>query len=118
MRIIPLAILTALTAIACGPSQDSRSPNRTPLADKWFERAKASYKIGDFDDAREAASSALQAAPKDPDIRLLSARISLARLDYAQTLKLTDGLATTDAHGVRGRALWYSGDIEQAADEL
>jgi hypothetical protein len=122
MRILPLAILfaplTALTAIACGPSQDARTPNRTPLAQKWFERAKASYRSGDFDDARDAGGSALQAAPNDAEVRVLNARIALARLDFAQALKLTDGMQTTDAHAIRGRALWYNGDIEQAADEL
>ena len=115
-----LAALAFLTvgALGCGPSQDARTGSRTPLADKWLERAKLSYRAGDFEDAKDAAQSALQAAPSDPDVRLLSARIALARLDYPQTLKLTEGQTSTDAHGLRGRAYWYSGDIEQAADEL
>ena len=124
MRIIQLATLAALVAIsatsvvACGPSLDSRTPNRTPLADKWLERAKTSYRAGDFDDARDAGASALQAAPNDPDIRLLNGRIALARLDFPQALKLTEGMQTTEGHAVRGRAFWYNGDIDQAADEL
>ncbi len=125
MRFKSLAILTSASAVVaavavagCGPSQDAQNPSRTPLAQKWLERAKLSYRSGDFDDARDAAQSALQAAPSDPDVRLLSARIALARLDYAQTLKLTEGTTSTDGHGLRGRAHWYNGDIEQAADEL
>src|SRR5262249_32019340 len=71
-----------------------------------------------FEDARQAADSALKAAPQDREIRVQTARIALSGLDYAQAIKLTDGIQTTEVHGIRGRAFWYSGDIEQAADEL
>ena len=73
-----LAAMAFLTvgALGCGPSQDARTGSRTPLADKWLERAKLSYRAGDFEDAKDAAQSALQAAPSDPDVRLLSARIA------------------------------------------
>jgi hypothetical protein len=116
------ALLFALSvgafASACGPTVDPEHPARTPLADKWFTRAEKSYKAGDFDDALLAGKSALQAAPSDPQIRALDARIALTKLDYAEALKLTDGLHTTEVEGIRGRAHWYAGDIEQAADEL
>ena len=63
--------------------------------------------------------SALQSAPADIDVRLLGARIALGRLDYEETIKLSEGLTTSEARAVRGRAfLWYRGDLEQAADEL
>src|SRR5437660_1439165 len=59
MRILPLVFLGILTATAsttaCGPSQDARGPNRTPLAEKWLTRAQASYKAGDFEGAQVLA---------------------------------------------------------------
>jgi hypothetical protein len=102
----------------CGPGTDAQHPERGPLADKWLTRARQSYKAGDFDDASQSVKSALQAARSDTDIRTLGARIALTRLEYAEALRLTEGLQTTDVHGIRGRAHWYAGDIEQAADEL
>ncbi len=119
MRLLRSALfaLAAMSA-ACGNSPGADSPNRTPLADKWFARAKQSYHDGDFEDARHSAEAALQASPSDPDIRTLTARIALTRLEFAETLKLTNGLQSTEVHALRGRAHWYAGNIEQAADEL
>jgi len=114
-------ILPALLAAfaACGDGPDANNPgNRTPLADKWLTRAKTSYRNGDADDAAVAIDGALKAAPRDQEARLLAARISLARLDYEETIKLTEGLKGSDAKALRGRAFWYSGDIERSADEL
>ncbi len=111
-------VFALATLAACGASFDPAHPPRTPLADKWFTRAKASYKSGDFADANEASKSALQAAPSDPEVKTLAARVALARLDYPETLRLTDGLQSTEVHSLRGRARWFAGDIEQAADEL
>jgi hypothetical protein len=104
--------------VGCAGGAGPTTPNRTPLATKWFDRAQASYKAGDFEDARDAAKSALQAAPQDPEIKLLNARLALARLDFDEALKLTEGMQATETHGIRGRAYWYRGDLEQAADEL
>lgn len=112
------ALAAVPNLVGCGPAGDAESPNRTPLAEKWFTRATAAYRTGDFDDAAQAAQSALEASPTDPDIRLLSARLSLARLDFGKAAKLTEGLASADALSLRGRALWYSGDVEAAADSL
>jgi hypothetical protein len=120
-RCAGVSLLLTLFAVAfggCGPAFDAEHPARTPLADKWLTRAKLSYKAGDFADASDAAKSALQAAPSDPEIKTLAARIALAKLDFGETLKLTAGLQTTEVHSLRGRAHWFSGDIEQAADEL
>ncbi len=113
---LPLAFVAAL--VACGPANDANTAGRSPLADKWLARAQASYKSGDFDDAQHAASAALEVAPNDPEIRMANARMALVRLEFAQALKLTEGLQTTDAHGLRGRAHWYAGDIEAAAEDL
>jgi len=108
--------LVALAAVACG-GPDANSP-RAPLADKWLTRAKTAYRTGDLEDASTSIDGALKASPKDPETRLLGARIALAKLDYAETLKLSEGLLGSDAKGLRGRAYWYAGDIEKAADEL
>jgi hypothetical protein len=108
----------ALGLLACAPSTGGRGPARSPLATQWLDRAKASYRAGDFDDAKESAVRALAAGPNDGETRELAGRIALVRLDLAEALRLTEGLESTDAHGIRGRAYWFSGDIEHAADEL
>jgi hypothetical protein len=118
-RLIPLAALAiAFAPVACGASLGPNASARSPLAQQWLDRAKASYRNADFDDARDAAGRALAAAPADADVRELTARIALVRLDWAEALKLTEGLDSTDAHSIRGRAYWFSGDLEHAADEL
>jgi len=111
-----LALVAALTAgcAAAGPG-DADWP---PLAKKWFERAEASFKAGDVEDAEAAVESALHADPHRPQIRLVAARIALAQLQYAKVQTLLKGVEGTEAASIRGRAYWYSGEIEQAADEL
>jgi len=108
----------ALASTACGPAFDPAHPPRAALADKWFMRAEKSYRAGDFDDANESIKGALQAAPHDPEIRTLGARIALTKLELADVLRLTEGLQSSEVHSLRGRAHWYAGDIEQAADDL
>jgi tetratricopeptide (TPR) repeat protein len=119
--------LGAVTAIAllgfavsrCTPAKaPTEASSRAPLAQKWLERAKASYSAVDLDDASDALKSALQVAPNDIEVRTWAGRVALARLDYAETVRLLQGIATTEARGLRGRAEWYAGDIDQAADEL
>ena len=63
---VALAGLVGLAGFvgACAPS--AKAPTRAPLAEQWFTRAQASYKVGDFEDAREAAKSALQAGCQQP----------------------------------------------------
>lgn len=116
----PTSFVLALSAglVSCGSGLESQAPARSNVAVQWLDRAKASYRAGDFEDAREAARQAVAAAPGDADARALAARIALVRLDYAEALRLTEGLESSDAHAVRGRAYWFSGDIEHAADEL
>lgn len=117
-RALLLLSATFAAAAACGPPSGPQTPQRSPVATQWTERAKASYRAGDFDDARDAVHHALAAAPNDQEIRELGARVALVRLDYTEALQLTEGLETSQAHALRGRALWFSGDIEHAADEL
>ena len=109
-------VVAGLALAACG-GPDANS-GRAPLADKWLNRAKNAYKTGDLEDASTSIEGALKASPKDVDTRMLGARIALARLEYAEALKLTEGIPGSDASGLRGRAFWYSGDIDKAADEL
>ena len=104
--------------MACGSSLGPQVPARSPAESQWLDRGRASYRAGDFDDARDATRHALDAAPNDPDIRELAARIALVHLEYSDALRLTEGLTSTDAHNIRGRASWFSGDLEHAADEL
>ena len=111
------ALAIAIATAACG-GPDASSPGRSPVAEKWLARAKQSYRSGDAEDATQAIDGALKAAPQDQEARLLAARIALARLDYPEAIKLTEGLPVSEAKSIRGRALWYSGDIERAADEL
>jgi hypothetical protein len=89
-----------------------------PLAKKWFDRAEASFRGGDVEDAETAVESALHADPHRAEIKLLAARIALARLEYPKVATLLKGVEGTEASSIRGRALWYSGEVEQAADEL
>ena len=115
--LLTTAALTLLAAVpACG-GPDANS-GRAPIADKWLTRAKAAYRSGDLDDASTAIDGALKAAPRDTETRLLGARIALAKLEYNEAIKLTQGITGSDALGLRGRAYWYAGDIEKAADDL
>jgi hypothetical protein len=119
MRFRPFVFVALAGApVACAASVGSQVPARAPLATQWLERTRASYQSADFDDARESARHALEAAPNDADIRELAARVALVRLEFAEALRLTEGLTSTAAHGIRGRADWFSGDLEHAADEL
>jgi hypothetical protein len=117
-RILTSLVIMAVGVSACGDGPDANSPNRSQLADKWLARARQSYRAGDADDAAVAIDGALKAAPRDKDARLLAARIALAKLDYEEAIKLTEGIPGSEAKGLRGRAFWYAGDIERAADEL
>jgi hypothetical protein len=110
-------LVLALASLACG-GPEANTSGRTPVADKWLTRAQQSYRTGDVDDAATAVDGALKAAPQDNEVKLLAARVALARLEYAEVIKLTEGLPSTEAKSLRGRAFWYSGDIDRAADEL
>jgi hypothetical protein len=112
-----LYVAGALPAAAgcAAPQQGAEWP---PTAKKWFERADASYRDGDIEDADEAASNALRLMPAEERIRLLAARVALAKLEYDRVSTLLQGLRSAEAAGLRGRALWYSGSVVRAAEEL
>ena len=113
-----LLVASCAVVAACGPSLGGQGPARSPQAAQWYDRAKVSYRAADFDDARDSARHAIQVAPQDAEIRELSARIAMVRLDFEEALKLTEGLDSPEAHGIRGRAFWFTGDLEHTADEL
>ncbi|HVJ18551.1 MAG TPA: hypothetical protein VM686_24190 [Polyangiaceae bacterium] len=112
-----LLLLASTLLGACGAHSggDAEFP---PGAKRWYERGVQSYRAGDLDDAEVAVDNALRAAGNHQDVKLLAARVSLARLDYDRTQELLTGVTGSDARGLRGRALWYKGDVQGAADEL
>ncbi|MDI3283176.1 hypothetical protein [Polyangium sp. 15x6] len=111
------AAALALLLSGC-PTAGTLQNARPATADKWFQRAMQDFKVADIDDAHDAVKRALAIVPDDPEVRKLGARIALARLDYAETLRLLKGIKGSEASGLRGRALWYKGDLEAAADQL
>jgi hypothetical protein len=113
-----LALLAALLVSACGPARSPSAANRSPVAQKWFDRLKSSYTSADIDDASDAARSAVKEAPGDAEVLTWAARVALARLDYDETVRLLKGLTGSEARGLRGRAKWYAGQVDAAADEL
>jgi tetratricopeptide (TPR) repeat protein len=119
LHVAQTALLGALGlgALAhCGPEPQS-TPN-VGMDEKWVARAKESYKSVDIDDAKNSVDEALRIDPRKPEARILAGQIALARLDFAGALKATEGVATTESRMIRGRAYWYSGELERAADEL
>jgi hypothetical protein len=116
-RRIAYAAAVASLALACGAAGAGEA-EWPPLAKKWYERAEHSYRSGDIEDAEHAVGNALRIVPKRDEVRLLAARIALAELEYDRVLQLLQGLESTVASTIRGRALWYAGRIDQAADEL
>src|SRR5262249_22575860 len=87
-------------------------------AEKWFRRAQTNFAEGDFEEAHDSAQKALTMVPEDVEVKTLAGQVALASLDYAETLRLLKGVRTSEAAGLRGRALWYKGDLDAAADEL
>jgi hypothetical protein len=88
------------------------------VAKKWFDRAAASYRVGDLEDANTAIENALRSTPDREDVRLLAAKIALANLEYERVGELLQGVNGAEARGLRGRAYWYAGELDKAADEL
>jgi hypothetical protein len=115
-RLLPVA--AALTALATGcPPAESPSNECPPDGEKWVRRAGQDYATADLDEARDSAQKAMAICPIG-STRLLAARVALARLDYDEALRLLRGVRSSEAASVRGRALWYKGELDAAADEL
>ncbi|MFZ5895958.1 MAG: hypothetical protein ACOY0T_33185 [Myxococcota bacterium] len=112
-----IALLVS-TLSGCGATGGVGEAAWPPLGKKWYERADASFHHGDMEDAREAIDNALKVVPDRPEARLLSAKVALASLDYDRVQASLRGLDTSEARSLRGRAFWYAGEVEKAADEL
>jgi len=112
-------ILTLL-ALGCFLSACAKqtAPKWPESAQKWFDRASYAYAHGDLEDASHSADQALVALPAESQVRLLGARIALAELNFDRALQLTEGIETAEAAGIRGRAHWYLGQVDQAAEQL
>ncbi|MBL9024708.1 MAG: tetratricopeptide repeat protein [Myxococcales bacterium] len=93
-------------------------PDRSVPAEKWLKRAQTDFSEGRIDEAHDAVSKALAAAPEDTEIKTLAGRIALTRLEFDETLRLLKDIPGAEARGIRGRAYWYRGDLGPAADEL
>lgn len=115
-RKLVIALGLAL-AVGCSPAVSPEN-DRPQAAEKWFRRAQEAFQVADMEEARDSIQKALVISPQDPEVRMLAGRIALARLDYAETLRLLKGVKSSEASGLRGRALWYKGDLDAAADEL
>jgi len=92
--------------------------SRPEKAETWYRRAQREYKEADFDEAHDSVAKALAMVPEDAEVRTLAGEIALSSLDYAEVLRLLKGVPGTEAARLRGRALWYKGDLEGAANEL
>jgi hypothetical protein len=104
-----------LAGCGAGPTQDASWPD---LSKKWYDRAASSFKSGDIDDATLAVDNALRVDEKRSEIRVLAAKVALAKLDFDRAIQLTEGERSAEADSIRGRALWYSDRIQEAADVL
>ena len=115
-RFLSLSVLPLV--IACGGALSSKEAEWPPLVRKWYDRAAASLKVGDMQDAALASENALRLDPKRPEIRLLSAKVALSRLEFDRAVQLTEGLQDPATESIRGRALWYAGRVQEAAEAL
>jgi hypothetical protein len=105
-------------AFACGCAGGAKKAEWPPTAKKWFDRANHSYLHGDMEDAKLASDNALTQLPHEPKVRIIAAKIAMAELSFDRALSVLQKLPGSEAAGLRGRAHWYLGDLERAADEL
>jgi hypothetical protein len=112
------ALALSAVAFAGCPSANSPDASRPDAAEKWLRRAQQDYQTCDVDEARDSIQKALAIVPGDPEVKLVAGKIALARLDYDEVLRQLKEVRTSEAAGLRGRALWYKGELESAADEL
>jgi hypothetical protein len=114
----PAVVLCASVVIWGCAAPGAAEAEWPPISKRWYDRGDASYRQGDLEDAESASENALRVTPDREEVRLLAGRIALAKLEYARTIQVLQGLDSNEARSLRGRAYWYAGDIEHAADEL
>ncbi len=117
--VVRRGVVGALALFATAGCSGAATPDSScsETADKWYRRAAQDYQIADIEEARDSVQKATALCPDDKT-RILAARIALARLDYAETLRLLKDTPSSEAAGLRGRALWYKGELDGAADQL
>ncbi len=111
------AWLAATGAISC-TAPNTPASARPERAERWYQRAIGEYRRVAMDSAFDSARQALELVPSDPDVQILAARVALARLEYDETIRLLKNVPGSAAASLRGRAHWYRGDSDRAADEL
>ena len=104
--------------VACAGTVTNQEAEWPPLVKKWYERAASSLRTGDMQDAMLSSENALRLEPKRPEVRLQAAKIALARLEFDRAVQLTEGLYNVETQAIRGRALWYAGRVQEAAETL
>jgi hypothetical protein len=121
-RLVCVSSFLALLS-ACGGGLQA------PLASQWLTRSQAELRALNLVAATDAANRALEAvganrnpnaapSPASIPVRIHAAEVALARLDWDGALTVLKGAAGAEAAGLRGRAYWYSGKLEEAAAEL
>ncbi len=118
-KILSAATIAALSAtLLTGCPVSGPENDRPPKAEQWYRNAQTAFTSADFTEAQDAVGRALSIVPEDVQVKTLAAQIALTSLDYDETLKLVKGVTSSEAAGLRGRALWYKGELDAAADEL
>lgn len=115
---VAVALALASSAVACSGTTTPPVVARQPEAEKWFKRAQEDFSAAKIDEADDAIKVAMDKAPEDADVRTLGGNISLARLDYAESIRRLRDVPGSEAKGLRGRAYWYEGDLDLAATEF
>jgi hypothetical protein len=115
-----LACVGIWLSVACAPASGAAGgePEWPAVAKKWFDRAEASFGSLDIGDAEVAIKNALELEPGRPSVKLLAANIALSQMRYDEAVSLLEGQSSVPARQLRARALWYSGQLARAADEL
>ena len=116
-----LGCLTVGLCVSCSgavSTTGSAEPEWPAVAKKWFDRAGASFEVLDVADAEVSIKNALELEPERESVKLLAASIALSQMRYDETIAFLEGLPSPSAGGLRARALWYSGQLGAAADEL
>ncbi len=111
-------VLLCAFLLSCAGAATNKEAEWPPLAKKWYDRATASLHVGDIQDAELAVENAIRLEPKRTEVRLVAARVALAQLQYDRVIQLTDTMAEPEALSLRGRAFWYAGRVQDAAETL
>lgn len=115
-----VVVLPALLGTGCPPAENpsNEQPCNEAIAKKWMKRAADDYRTGDLEDATDSAQAGIKSCPESDDLRILAARISLARLDFKGAVAALENVQGSEAASLRARSYWYSDDLPHTAEEL